>query len=368
MTNEPHAHPRARRTRWLPVAMAGLLVALVGACGGNGSKGDASSSEGVTIKLVTHDSFAVSKSVLAAFTKETGITVKLVQGGDAGSVVNQAILTKGNPQGDVLFGVDNTLLTRALDAGIFEPYSSPELAHLDATYDLDPEQHRVSSVDYGDVCLNYDKAWFADHHVAVPTSLEQLTEPAYKDLLVVENPATSSPGLAFLLSTIRHFGTDGWRQWWKDLRANGVTVSDGWEDAYNTRFSGGLASQGDKPLVVSYASSPPVEVIYADPPVTDSPTGVITAGCYRQIEAAGVLDGTKHEAAAHRLVDFLLSQPFQADVATSMFVYPTRTGVALPDTFTRYAVSPADVTQLKPSAVEAHRKAWIDEWTDAVVR
>jgi thiamine transport system substrate-binding protein len=238
---------------------------------------------------------------------------------------------------------------------------------VDAAYELDPK-HRVTPVDYGDVCLNYDKAWFADHGVAVPTRLEQLTEPAYQDLLVVENPATSSTGLAFLLSTVDHFGADGWASWWKALRANGVTVSDSWEDAYNTRFSGGSASAGDKPLVVSYASSPPAEVIYADPPVADAPTGVITAGCYRQVEAAGVLRGTKHEAQAHRLIDFLLSERFQADVPTSMFVYPVRSGVALPEVFTRYAVAPAEVSELPAGDVDAHRSDWIDEWTDVVVR
>lgn len=354
------------RTRAVGLAVVLALAVGLAACGDDGgAKADAPDGGKVTIRLVTHDSFAVSQPVLQRWERETGITVELLQGGDAGTVVNQAILTKDHPQGDVLFGVDNTLLARALDAGIFEPYDSPERAHLDPAYDLDPDRHRVSSVDYGDVCLNYDKAWFADHHVPVPTTLEQLTEPAYEDLLVVENPATSSPGLAFLLATIEHFGADGWQQWWKDLRANGVTVSDGWEDAYNTRFS---AHDGDKPLVVSYASSPPVEVIYADPPITEAPTGVITAGCYRQIEAAGVLTGTKHEAAAHQLVDFLLSQPFQADVATSMFVYPVRTGVALPDSFTSYVVSPHDVAQMEPADVEAHRKDWIDRWTDAVVR
>ena len=81
-----------------------------------------------TITLVAHDSFAVSKSVLAAFTKQTGVKVKLLQSGDAGEVLNQAILTKDHPVGDVLFGVDNTFLGRALDAGIFEQYAPAALA------------------------------------------------------------------------------------------------------------------------------------------------------------------------------------------------------------------------------------------------
>jgi thiamine transport system substrate-binding protein len=358
------------RTRWLAGALAlGLLVATA-ACGDDGgtsSSGSGGDAATTTIRLLTHDSFAVSDKVMARFTKDTGIKVELVQGGDAGKVVNQAILTKGNPQADVLFGVDSTLLTRALDADLFEPYETSALADLDPQYELDPE-HRVTPVDYGDVCLNYDKAWFAQHQVAVPTSLEDLAKPAYKDLLVVENPATSSTGLAFLLSSVSHFGADGYLGWWRELKGNGVAVVDGWEQAYNSRFSGAGDHSGDRPLVVSYASSPPAEVIYADPPIEDSPTGVITAGCYRQVEGAGILRGTKHAAAAKQLIDLMVSEAFQADVPTSMFVYPVRRGVALPEVFTRYAVTATDVAEVPPADIEAHRSEWIDAWTDAVVR
>ncbi len=241
------------------------LAALLGAC---------SDDEPRTVRLLTHDSFALSEGVLDAFTEETGIEVELLQGGDAGTVVNQAILTNGNPQADVLFGVDSTFLTRALDAELFVPYEAEGIDEVDEALRLD-DQHRVTPIDYGDVCLNYDKAWFEEHDVAVPTSLDDLVDPAYADLLVVENPATSSPGLAFLLASIEAFGADGWEAWWDDLRANGVEVVDGWETAYNSSFSGGGASEGTRPLVVSYASSPPAEVVFADPPLEEPPTGVI---------------------------------------------------------------------------------------------
>jgi thiamine transport system substrate-binding protein len=349
--------------------VAAALVVLVAACGDSSPKDAASSgssTKGVTLKLLTHDSFAVSKGVLTAFRQQTGITVKVVQGGDAGSVVNQAILTKGNPQGDVLFGVDNTLLTKALKAGIFERHTPAAEATVPKDLQLDPSHH-VAPVDYGDVCLNYDKRWFATHHVAVPTSLEDLVKPAYKDLLVVENAATSSPGLAFLLATIDHFGTDGWPAWWKQLRANGVHVVDGWEQAYEGDFSGGAESKGTKPLVVSYASSPPVEVVYGGPGVKDSNVGVIEEGCYRQIEGAGILKGTKHLAAAAKLVDFMESARFQADMPLQMFVYPVVPGVPLPEVFTRYAITPTHVAALPPAEVDAHREAWVKQWLDLVV-
>jgi thiamine transport system substrate-binding protein len=289
-----------------------------------------------------------------------------VQGGDAGSVVNQAILTKGNPQGDVLFGVDNTLLTKALKAGIFETHTPAAESTVPNGLQLDPSHH-VAPVDYGDVCLNYDKQWFATHGVAVPSSLEDLVKPAYKGLLVVENAATSSPGLAFLLATIDHFGTKGWEAWWSQLRANGVHVVDGWEQAYEGDFSGGGESKGTKPLVVSYASSPPVEVVYGGSKVKDSNVGVIEEGCYRQIEGAGILAGTKHPKEAAKLVDFMESARFQADMPLQMFVYPVVPGVPLPEVFTRYAITPTHVAALPPAEVDAHREAWVKRWLDLVV-
>jgi thiamine transport system substrate-binding protein len=361
-----------RPTRRLLLGLLALTLPLA-ACGDDGDNattdtGDAAAdASDVTLRLLTHDSFAVSDEVLADFTEETGIEVELLQGGDAGTVVNQAILTNGNPQADVLFGIDSTFLTRALDEDLFEPHDAAGLDHVPEELLLDPE-HRVTPIDYGDVCLNYDKAWFADSGVPVPDSLDDLVDPAYKDLLVVENPATSSPGLAFLLATVQAYGEDGWAQWWAQLRANGVEVSDGWEDAYYSRFSGGATSEGDRPLVVSYASSPPAEVIYADPPIDEAPTGVIAEGCYRQVEGAGILAGSDHPEEAGRLIDFLLSERFQADVPLSMFVYPAREGVELPPEFVAHAVTPDQVAELEPELIEEHREAWIDTWTDVVVR
>ncbi|MEX2292192.1 MAG: thiamine ABC transporter substrate-binding protein [Acidimicrobiales bacterium] len=347
------------------VLAACVLSAAVGSCGVTTSKEDTAG--GVTIRLLTHDSFALSDGLLASFTDETGITVEIIQGGDAGTVVNQAILTNGNPQADVLFGIDSTFLTRALEENLFLPYRASAIDDVDAALQLDPD-HRVTPIDYGDVCLNYDKAYFADQGVPVPERLADLTRPIYRDLLVVENPATSSPGLAFLLATIAVFGPEDWQGWWSEMHANGVRVASGWEEAYYGQFSGGAGSEGTRPLVVSYASSPAAEVIYADPPIAEAPTGVITDGCYRQVEGAGILAGTEHEAEAGMLIDFLLSPEVQADVPTSMFVYPVRRGVAVPSVFLDVAVRPERVAALAPAQISSHRDEWIDAWTDLVLR
>ncbi|MCY4246648.1 MAG: thiamine ABC transporter substrate-binding protein [Chloroflexi bacterium] len=325
-----------------------------------------------TVVLVTHDSFAISESVLESFETQTGIVVEVLRAGDAGQMVNQAILSKNNPLGDALYGVDNTFLSRALDAEIFAPYQSPALATVAADF-LPADDFRVTPVDFGDVCLNYDIAWFAENELALPQTLDDLTAEAYAGLLAVQNPATSSPGLAFLLATIARFGTEdegGYLDYWAALRANDVLVADGWTDAYYGEFTVGSRGVGSRPLVVSYASSPPAEVIYGEDPEAGAVTGaLIDAGmCFRQVEYVGVLDGAANEAGARRLIDFMLSAEFQADMPLNMFVFPVLADIKLPDEFAAYAQIPAQPAFVDPAAIEANREAWIQAWAEAMLR
>ena len=350
--------------RFRIVAVCLLTTIGLTACGSSGNTRTAAA--GGTVTLVTHDSFAVSKPVLRAFTKQTGITVKVLKNGDAGAALNQAILTKDNPLGDAFFGVDNTFLSRALAAGIFVPYSAQGLDRVPKAFQLDSRK-RVTPVDFGDVCVNYDKRWFAKERLPVPKTLDDLAKPAYRGRLVVENPATSSPGLAFLLASIAKFGNDGWKSYWNRLRDNGVKVVDGWEQAYNTEFSA-ASGHGAFPLVVSYASSPPAEVFYAKPTPGTAPTGNLDKTCFRQIEFAGVLKGAAHARAAQKLIDFMLGEKFQTDIPLQMFVFPARTGTPLPSVFTKYARVPPHPLTLSAVTIGAKRDGWIEQWTTIVLR
>ena len=339
-------------------ALVCLVLAVVG-CGGSDEKP-------TEVVLVTHDSFAISEGVKQAFEDESGLALRILKAGDAGEIVTRALLTAGNPEGDVLFGVDNNLLARALAGDVFEPYESPALGEVHQDLILDPE-HRATPIDRGDVCLNYDNEWFADRDLTPPQNLVELTLPRYRSLLVVENPATSTPGLAFMLATIAQFG-DRWQGYWRKLRANDVLVVDGWEDAYYARFSGAAGSKGNRPIVVSYASSPPAEVIFRDPRPAEAPTGVVERSCFRQIELAGVLRGAKNDEGARALIDFMLSKRFQEDIPLQMFVFPARSDAALPAEFEQFAVVPESPLELPPEEIEENRERWVDEWTDIVVR
>lgn len=338
-----------------------LIVLLASAC--------APSRQGpVTLTVMTHDSFSISETVVRSFEDANQASVSFLKSGDTGAALNKAILARNAPLADVFFGVDNTFITRALDADLFEPYASPALAAIPSEFRLDPG-NRALPVDYGDVCINYDKAFFASAGLAVPERLEDLVRPEYRGLLVTENPASSSPGLAFLLATVRHFGDPGYLDYWKDLRENGVVVVDGWETAYYTAFSGS-SGQGPQPMVVSYATSPAAEVMFASSPLTDSPTASIIGPdtCFRQIEFVGILKGTPHVELARRFVDFMLSAEFQSDIPGQMFVYPVHPGVSLPEEFTNFAQVAAKPATLPPAEIALNREEWIKAWTDAVLR
>jgi len=318
-----------------------------------------------TLTVMTHDSFDASQEVIAQFEAQTGATVKFLKSGDTGAALNQAILSKDTPLADVFYGVDNTFFSRAIEADIFEPYASPALADIPDELELDP-QHRLNPVDFGDVCLNYDKAWFGEKGLTPPATLEDLTKPEMKGLLVVENPATSSPGLAFLMATVGHFGEDGYRDFWAKLRDNDVLVTAGWEDAYWGQFS--AASDGDRPIVVSYATSPAAEVYFSEGAYTEPPTGNVLGegACFRQIEFVGILKGTANRDLAEKWVDFMLSPAFQADIPLHMWVFPANPQAELPEVF-QFAETPPQPAQVSPEAIDQNREKWIEAWTETVL-
>jgi thiamine transport system substrate-binding protein len=318
------------------------------------------------VVLMTHDSFAVSPDVLDTFEAETGVAVRLLPAGDAGAMLSQAILTKDNPLADVIYGIDNTFLGRALEEKILRKYE-PEALSLVSPDLVEGTEGRATPIDFGDVCLNYDRAAFADSTLPVPETLEALADPVYRSLLAVEDPSTSSPGLAFLLATIDRFGDPGWQDYWQSLRDNDVLVASGWEEAYYGEFSGGTGA-GDRPLVVSYASSPVAEIVFSAEPIAEAPTAAILDGCFRQVEYAGVLTGAAAPEEAERLIDFMLAEKFQQDIPLNMFVFPAVTGTPLPVAFLEYADIAEDPTSLDPATIDENRQRWIVEWADVVLR
>jgi thiamine transport system substrate-binding protein len=339
-----------------------ILMILAAACAPQPTRAPRS------LTVMTHDSFAVSEDLVAQFESENNATVNFIRSGDTGSALNRAILSKDNPIADVFYGVDNTFLTRALEQGIFEPYESHLLEAIPDEYEIDPT-HSALPVDYGDVCINVDKSYLEDNNLAMPASLEELTETQYEGLLVTENPATSSPGLGFLMATIAQFGEDGYLDYWSALRENGLVVVSDWETAYYTNFSGSTG-QGPQPFVVSYGSSPAAEVYFAEDPPEEAPTASIIGPntCFRQIEFVGILAGTENRELAEAWVDFMLSVPFQEDIPLQMFVFPVNSEAKLPQVFIDNVQIPDQPASLPSGRIDQNREAWIEAWTETVLK
>ncbi|WP_299056567.1 thiamine ABC transporter substrate-binding protein [uncultured Nocardioides sp.] len=357
---------RTLLTTTASVVTLGLLASgctLLAADDDPGEVTDAQRGDGTgRVVLVTHDSYALPKRLVADFEAESGIDLVQRASGDAGSLTNRLVLTQDDPIGDVAFGVDNTFASRALEEDVFAPYDA-ELPPGADEFVLPDGADRLAPVDEGNVCVNVDEQWFAERDQEPPASLDDLTDPAYRDLLVVPGAPTSSPGLAFLLATVDEYGDD-WPTYWEDLVANGVEIVPGWSDAYQVDFTAG-GGGGDRPIVVSYDSSPAFTLTEDGDATT---TAALLDTCYQQVEYAGVLENAENPVGAERVVDWLLSSRVQAELPTSMYVFPVRDDVDLPRDWASYAERPDSPYALDPDAVAAERADLLAQWSDVTSR
>ncbi len=365
---------QSRKTNLLSFTLLTALLIFLAACQPiqsvqTAQPGTSSTGAPATLVIGSHDSFAISEEIITNFEQEHNVTLQFLELGDAGEALNKLILSQDAPLADVFFGVDNTFLSRALNAEIFAPYESPLLEQIPDELELDPE-HRLLPVDTGYVNINADSRWFEENGIPLPTTLEDLAEPEYEGLLAVMNPATSSPGLAFLITTIAHFGEENYLDYWQALRDNDVLITDGWSTAYYEYFTVGSGGTGDRPLVVSYTSSPPADIIFATDDRTEPASVNISPedGTFRQIEFVGIIEGTQQRELAEAWVDYMLSPAFQNDIPLQMFVYPANENATLPELFTQYGEIPSDPVNVDPSVIEANREAWIEAWTDVMLR
>ncbi|MBC7702458.1 MAG: thiamine ABC transporter substrate-binding protein [Rhodoferax sp.] len=314
------------------------------------------------LRVLVHGSFSLPKPLLAQFETDANIKLTVIKGGDAGEMLNKLILTRAQPIADVVFGLDNALVVKAQAANVLDPYTGAAVQRT-AVAGLPPG---VLAVDYGYVTLNYDRAWFAKSNLPLPKTLEELTQPAYRNLLVVENAATSSPGYAFMLATVAGLGEEPAFDWWARMRANGVKVTKGWSEAYNTEFS---RNGGTRPLVVSYASSPAAEVFYSKEKITESPTAslFLKGGVFRQVESVALVKGGQQREAALRFVEFMRSAPVQEALQTSMWMFAAEPRTNRPEVL-RHAVEPTTFDAPSPETIAAKGADWVDRWTKVVLK
>ena len=290
------------------------------------------------VTLVAHDSFAISDESIAEFEATSGFELEIIRAGDAGSLTNRLVLTKDSPIADVVFGIDNTFRGVADENGII--------------------QGALVEVDFGDVCFNFDRVWFEERKLTPPASWRDLTRPEFNSLTVVSNPLSSSPGLAFLASTVAAFGEPEFEQYWRELRDNGVRIAAGWEEAYFTEFSGS-SGNGDFPIVLSYCSSPAAEIREDG----KSQTVALLDEGFRQTEFIGVLAGSKNPEGASALIEFLLGESFQNTMPGLMYVYPVNPNATIPAEWAEFGPA-ARSTIGEDLSISTHREKWQSKWSE----
>lgn len=345
-----------------------MLALLAGACGGDDTTAGSTALDGgeggeQVVRLLTYDSFALSDEVAQAFTEQTGATIEVIPAGDSGAMLAGALLNAGAPEADVIFGIDNTTAAEAAADGFLVEYRPKQAEGLEP--DLNPPEEVVSKltpIDTSEVCVNIDRAWYAQEGVVPPSTFEELVDPMYKDQLVVESPVNSSPGTAFMLGSIERFGEDAWLDYWNQLATNGVRVATSWDDAYYNDYT---VNGGDRPLVVSYASSPPAEVVFSEGALDEPLSGVAEDTCVTQVEYAGLLAGSDNEDLGRELLGFMLGDQWQESLPLSNFVYPV-TDVELPGEFREWAPRPSSPVTVDPAAVAQNRDTWLEQWRSAM--
>ncbi|WP_106849115.1 thiamine ABC transporter substrate binding subunit [Blastococcus sp. Marseille-P5729] len=327
------------------------------ACGvDSGSSGQDAES---TVTVMTHDSWNAPEELIEQFEKDSGFTVEIQAGGDAGEVTNKLILSKDAPVADVVFGVDNTFASRPIEEDVLEPYESPAQSERSKELALAGTSNELTAIDFGDVCLNVDNEWFAANGIVAPSSLEDLIKPEYKDLFVTPSAVTSSPGMAFFLATVAKYGETGWQDYWTALLANGAKITNGWTDAYSVDFSGGEGN-GARPIVLSYASSPPFTIPEGG---SEPTTSAVLSTCFRQVEYAGIVKGADNVEGAQAFIDFISGTEFQKSIPDNMYMYPA-SDVELPEAWATYAPLSTEPLVIEPEKIAANRDAWLKEWAD----
>lgn len=350
-----------RSTRVIRTAASVAIAALVAtsvACSAGGADTEASSSKSVT--LLVHDSFHLPDEAKAAFSKKTGLTLKVVAGDSGQQLISKLKLTKDAPVADAVYGFTATTSGELAgadiiaDAKIALPKGARDLALADLPGAI--------PVDTGDMCVNIDTTYFRAKGLPEPETLDDLIKPAYRGLMVTPDPAAGDTGLAFLYATIAAKGTKGWQDYWRALQANGLKIVRGWSEAYEQEFTQG-GGKGKYPIVVSYATSPAATV---SDDGTSATSKALPQTCFAQTEYAGVLEGAKNPDGAKAVIEWLVSPEVQRAIPESMYMYPVLAGVELPRTWKAFAPKPdpADVLSLDPADIRAHREAWLRAFAD----
>jgi thiamine transport system substrate-binding protein len=332
-----------------------LIVPVFGCIGKETSETESPKEQELVV--YTYDSFVswgLANATIPKFEEKYGVKVKLITLGDAGEVLNRLILEKDNPRADVVIGIDNNLIAKAIESGVLEPFKPSNIDVVPQELIFDPTYH-VVPFDYGFIAVVYRK----DEVKNPPQSFEDLLKPEWSKSLIVEDPRTSSTGAAFLLWTIAVYGDPGYLYFWEKLKPNIYTITKGWDSGWE------MWDKGEAPLFVSYATDPAYSA-YAGGKEPNIGAIIFKEGGYPQIEGIGLVKGAKHKELAQKFIEFVLSEEFQKEIPLTNWMFPANKNAPLPEVF-KYAVKPDKIVTLDPKEIEKNYSRWLEEWTKLMV-
>lgn len=328
---------------------------------------------GESITILDHGAFDYAfGAAKPLFEQLTGATVTNHAADDAGTALQLAAqdIAAGGGTFDILYGVDNVLMGQAIKEGVFAPYTPLQAQRVQQEYRFVPTidgAWAATPVDTGFIAINVDP-----RSGITVDSMDDLVTHA--DEFVTQDPRFSSPGLGFLISTVATYGEGGYLDYWADLLDGGVTITSGWTEAYENRFSGGyLAGEtgttSDKPIVTSYTTSPAYE-IFNDPEKQENDVLTAPESTFRQIQTMGILAGSDNRAAAEAWIEFTLTPDFQKLAAEYNAIYPVVAGDAIQasvdDVFAGNDPAPGSFTPADFTTKELgdNAEGWVEAWTD----
>ena len=317
-------------------------------------KKESGAQETNNLVIYAYDSFVsdwgAGPIVIPNFEKKYGIKVDLRSPGDAGQVLTTSILEKDNPVADIVIGIDNNMLAKALDEDILQPYKSENLNNVDQSLIFDKSNH-LSPYDYGYFSIIYNSEKIDNP----PKSLNDLLSSQYEKSIILMDPRTSSPGLGFFLWTVKVFGDD-FTDYWANLNKNILTITEGWDSGY------GLFVNGEAPMVLSYTTSPAYHKEYEDS--EQYKATVFEEGNYMQIEGAGIVKNCKNLKSAQIFIDYMLTEDFQKEIPLTNWMFPV-IDIKLPKSYDT-ALKTEKNLLLPSKTINDNLDKWTEEWLETI--
>ena len=313
-----------------------------------------SASEKTLLTIYTYDSFTAEwgagPRVKEAFEKEHNVTLKFVGLPSSIGALRKIQLEGKRTKADILLGLDTSIAQVAKKTGLFLPHG------------LNTSKLRLPVPYSDDTFVPFDYSYFAfvyDEKKVKhpPTSFDALVAMPKDFKIVIQDPRSSTSGLGLLLWIKEIYGEKA-GEYWNRLAPHILTITKGWSESY------GLFLKGEADMVFSYTTSPAYHMI--EEKRSNIKAASFTEGHYGQIEVAAIVRSSKNQALAKKFLSFMRSSTFADIIPTTNWAYPVvKTQKGLPKAFGQLVV-PSKMLLMDGKDVEANRKAYIDEWLDAI--